>query len=173
VTKFVELRRHTDNDGDVLTSDGITAALAIGANLQGPYELVITSGAQRATQTTACFLAAMAQAVPSGVKVDTGFRSEIEDRWFAAAKEAAGKSIEDFRRADRELVDSESERFGSALRRVFDSIPEGARALVIGHSPMHEAAVYGLTGEVIAPLGKGGGVLVVAEESGYRVEPLG
>lgn len=172
MSKFVELRRHTDNDGDALTPDGITAALTIGASLQGPYELVITSGAQRSTQTAACFLAALAQSVPGGVKVDAGFRSELEDRWFAAAKKAAGKTIEDFRRADRELVDSESKRFGPALKRVFDSLPDGARALVVGHSPMHEAAVYALTGEVIAPLGKGEGVLVVAGESGYRAEPL-
>ncbi len=43
----------------------------------------------------------------------------------------------------------------------------------MGHSPTNEAAVYGLTGERIAPIGKGEGVLVVAEGERYRVDPLG
>jgi broad specificity phosphatase PhoE len=138
LAKFVELRRHTENDGDALTVDGVTAALEIGVTLRGPYDLFVSSGAQRATQTAACFLAAWAQKVVGGVTVDTGFRSEVEDRWFAAASKAAGKTIDDFRKADAELVESESERFGGALRRVFESLDEGGRALVIGHSPMHE-----------------------------------
>ena len=172
VPKFVELRRHTDNEGDELTDAGIKAALEIGARLQGPYDVIVSTGAQRATQTAGCFLAAIAGTVSGGVKVDSDFRSEVEDRWFAAASKAAGKSIEDFRQIDSELVVSESRRFGEALKRVFDSLPDGAKALVVGHSPMHEAAIYGLTGEVVTPLGKGAGVLVVADESTYRVEPL-
>ena len=170
--KFVELRRHTENEGDELTEDGINAALEIGSGLRGPYDLIVSSGAQRATQTAACFLAVITETVPGGVKVDTGFRSEVEDRWFATASNAAGKSIEDFRRVDSELVDSESERFAAALKRVFDSLADGGRALVVGHSPMHEAAIYGLTGEVVAPLGKGAGVLVVLDSGAYRVESL-
>ena len=38
---------------------------------------------------------------------------------------------------------------------------------------MHEAAVYGLTGEVVEPIKKGAGVLVVTDdETNYRVEQL-
>ena len=33
--RLVELRRHTDNDGDVLTDQGVAAALRIGAGLAG------------------------------------------------------------------------------------------------------------------------------------------
>jgi hypothetical protein len=61
---------------------------------------------------------------------------------------------------------------GVALRRVVDSLPEGGRALVVGHSPTNEAAVLGLVGEVVPPLGKGEGVLVVEDGGRYRVEPL-
>jgi hypothetical protein len=62
---------------------------------------------------------------------------------------------------------------GAALGRVFERLDEGERALAIAHSPTNEAAVLGLTGELVAPLGKGEGVLVVAEDGGgYRVEPL-
>jgi hypothetical protein len=43
---------------------------------------------------------------------------------------------------------------------------------VVGHSPTNEAAVLGLTGEIVAPLAKGAGVRVVAGGDGYAVEPL-
>ena len=59
MARYVELRRHTDNDGDVLTEDGIRAALEIGRGLAGGYVLLVSSGAQRATQTLACFACAL------------------------------------------------------------------------------------------------------------------
>jgi broad specificity phosphatase PhoE len=55
MARYVELRRHTDSDGDALTQDGVRAALTIGRGLGGGYELLVSSGAQRATQTLACF----------------------------------------------------------------------------------------------------------------------
>ena len=76
----IELRRHTDADGDVLTAEGVAAALETGARLQGGYQLAVSSGAQRATQTLACFLAALGRQVPGGVVVEPGLRSQVEDR---------------------------------------------------------------------------------------------
>ena len=73
---------------------------------------------------------------------------------------------------DGELVAEDSERLGAALRGVLDGLSEGGRALVVGHSPTNEAAVLGLTGEIVAPLAKGAGVRVVAGDDGYQVEPL-
>jgi hypothetical protein len=55
---------------------------------------------------------------------------------------------------------------------VFDSLPDGGRALVVGHSPTNEAAVLGLTGKIVGPIAKGAGVLLVAEDHGFRVETL-
>jgi hypothetical protein len=52
-------------------------------------------------------------------------------------------------------------------------LPDGGRALVVGHSPTNEAAVLGLIGEIVAPLAKGEGVLIAADADGYSVEPLG
>ncbi len=40
---------------------------------------------------------------------------------------------------------------------------------MVGHSPTNEAAVRGLTGETIDPLGKGEGVLVDVTIGGGRV----
>jgi broad specificity phosphatase PhoE len=171
MTKKVELRRHTDNDGDVLTPEGVRAALGIGQGLGGDYQLAVSTGAQRATQAVACMLAGLGQSVPGGVTVEPGLRSQAEDRWRLLAGEAAGSDLASFREVDADFVDSEAGSLGAALNRVFDSLQDGGRALVVGHSPTNEAAVLGLTGQVVRAMGKGEGVLVVAN-AGFSVERL-
>src|SRR5918994_1541845 len=104
MARSVELRRHTDNDGDVLTDDGVAAALRL--------------------------------------------------------------------RADPAFVDEEAASLGAALGRVLERLGDGERALAVGHSPTNEAAVLGLTGELVAPLAKGAGVLVTEDAGTWRVEPL-
>jgi broad specificity phosphatase PhoE len=172
MAKYVELRRHTDADGDVLTPEGVRAATAIGEQLGGGYELLVSTGAQRATQTLACFLAALGERVPGGVVVEPGLRSQREDRWREAYQKAGSGSLEAMRSADPDLVAEDSAALGAALRRVLEALPDGGRALVVGHSPTNEAAVLGLTGEVVDPIAKGAGVLVVAEEQEFRVQSL-
>lgn len=172
MAKTVELRRHTDADGDVLTPEGIRAALEIGRQLQGGYDVFISSGAQRATQTLACFLAAIGRPVPGGVIVDAGYRSSVEDRWFAVARMASGKDLDAFRKVDPELVEKESTLLGRVLKATFDSLPENGRALVVGHSPTTEAAILGLTRQMVAPVAKGAGVIVTEEAGRYRVQPV-
>jgi broad specificity phosphatase PhoE len=172
VAREIELRRHTDADGDALTAAGVAAALEIGAGLRGGYDVAVSSGAQRATQTLACFLAALDQRVPAGVVVEPGLRSPVEDGWRAAYQKAGSGTLEALREADPERVAEDSERLGAALRRVLARLPDDGRALVVGHSPTNEAAVLGLTGEIVAPLSKGAGILVVSGDDGYHVEPL-
>jgi broad specificity phosphatase PhoE len=168
----VELWRHTDADGDVLTSTGVAAALQLGAGLRGGYHVAVSSGAQRATQTLACFLAALGQEVPGGVLVEAGLRSQVEERWRAAYQAAGRAELEALREADPELVAEDSERLGAALGRVLDGLPEDGRAIVVGHSPTNEAAILGLTGRIVAPLAKGAGVLIGVGGEGFLVEPL-
>ncbi|MGH2808077.1 MAG: hypothetical protein ACRDKT_12480 [Actinomycetota bacterium] len=170
--KTIDLRRHTAADGDVLTADGVRAALDIGARLDGDYDLFISSGAQRATQTLACLLAGSGMRVNGGVVVDTRFRSDVEDRWKAAYQVAGAGDIASFERADPDLVKNESSALGDALAGVFAALPDGGRALIVGHSPMQEAAVYGSTGEIVDPLAKGAGIRVVLENDAYRVASL-
>jgi broad specificity phosphatase PhoE len=173
MTKSVELRRHTDNNGDRLSEKGVAAAVEIGRTIAGDFDLVVSSGAQRATQTAACFISGMDGKVHGGVVVDSRFQSEFEDDWKEAYERAGAGDLESFRGVAPELVASESKLMGGALRDLLDRLPEGGRALVVGHSPMQEAAVYGLTEEIVEPLSKGAGVRVVAEDGNLRVEALG
>ena len=168
----IELRRHTDADGDVLTAEGVAAAVEIGARLRGGYELAVSTGAQRATQTLACFLAALGQRAPGGVLVESGLRSTVEDRWRAAYQKAGSGALNALREADPELVADDSQLLGAALRRIFDRLPDGGRALAVGHSPTNEAAILGLTGQIVPPQAKGAGVLVATEDDRYQVEAL-
>jgi broad specificity phosphatase PhoE len=173
MAKYVELRRHTDADGDVLTPEGVKAALEIGARLAGGYDLCVSTGAQRATQTLACFLAGLGEKVPHGVVVEPGLRSAVEHRWRAAYEKAGSGDLPALREADPELVEEDSATLATALRRVLDALPDGGRALVVSHSPTNEAAVLGLVGEIVEPISKGDGVVVVEEEGAVRVEKLG
>ena len=160
-TASIELRRHTANDGDVLTPEGVSAALAIGRGLDGPFDVIVSTGAQRATQTAACLLAGSGLHVPRGVVVDDGFRSPDEDRWRAIYAEIGSGDIASFLEADRAFVEAEAARFAEALSRTVGRLPDGGRAMVVGHSPMLEAAVWAVTGEFVAALGKGEAVLLL------------
>jgi broad specificity phosphatase PhoE len=172
MARYVELRRHTDNDGDALTDDGVRAALEVGRSLAGGYDLLVSSGAQRATQTLACFACALGEPVPGGAVVEDGLRSRVEDRWRDAYKRAGSGDLASLREADPDLVREDSAELATALGRVLERLPDGGRALAVGHSPTNEAAVLGLTGTIIGPMGKGAGVLVIADGDETRVEPL-
>jgi phosphohistidine phosphatase SixA len=171
--RYVELRRHTDNDGDQLSEQGVSDAEAIGrGGLHPPYTAFVSSGANRATEMlTILRLAAGQEETP--IATETALRSSVEDRWREASKAAGkGASVEDMRAADPDLVEHESRLLGAALRGVVEALPEGGRALVVGHSPTNEAAVLGLVGQPISALGKGEGVLVVEDGGRYEVRPL-
>lgn len=172
--RYVELRRHTDNDGDRLTPQGVADAEAIGrSGLHPPYAAFVSTGAARATEMLQILRHAAGQ---DGVPImsATGLRSSVEDRWRAAAMAAGkGADLEAIRAVDPNLVEKESLVLAWALRQVVEGLPDGGRALVIGHSPTNEAAVLGLAGVVVPPLGKGDGVLVVEDRGVYRVGPLG
>jgi hypothetical protein len=141
--------------------------------LHPPYALFASTGAARADQTVQILRHAAGQdelpilAVP-------GLRSAVEDRWREAAKAAGkGADLEATRALDPTLVDAETRLLGQMLRGIVDALPEGGRALIVGHSPTNEAAVLGLTRQLVKPLGKGEGVLVVEDDGTFQVERLG
>jgi hypothetical protein len=171
--RYVEIRRHTDNDGDALTTEGVAAAEAIGRErLNPPYAAFVSTGAARATQMLE-ILRHAADQDDTPITEARDLRSAVEDRWRAAAKAAGkGADVQALRAVDPDLVETETRLLGSALRQVVGVLPEGGRALVIGHSPTNEAAVLGLTGRPVPPLAKGEGVLLIEDGGTYRVEPL-
>jgi hypothetical protein len=171
--RYVEIRRHTDNDGDALTPDGVAAAEAIGRDgIHPPYQAYVSTGAARATQMLEILRRAAGQDDAPIVEAPA-LRSSVEDRWRAASKAAGkGADVEAMRRVDPDLVEKESSLLGAALRSVLDGLTDGGRALVVGHSPTNEAAVLGLTGQVVPPLGKGEGVLLTEKGGRFEVGSL-
>lgn len=168
--KTVELRRHTDNDGDRLTDEGRADASALAKGLTPPYDLFVSTGAHRATETLEIWRSAVGGT--TAVVEESGLRSQQEDRWRAAYRAAGSARLDRMRDVEPRLVRDEAATLGAALRRVFDRLPEGGRALVCGHSPTNEAAVLGLTGRVVEPLGKGAGVRIVESGGDYQLEAL-
>jgi hypothetical protein len=171
--RYVELRPHTDNEGDRLTPEGAAAAEMIGRDgLHPPYAAFVSAGAARATQMLEILRHAAGQDdIP--ITAAAGLRSPVEDRWRQAAAAAGkGADLEVMRAVDPDLVERESWLLGSALRQVVERLPEGGWALVVGHSPTNEAAVLGLAGQVVPPLGKGAGILLIEDGGDYRAEPL-
>jgi broad specificity phosphatase PhoE len=169
VDKTIELRRHTANDGDALTAEGVVEAVRIGRTLTGPYDLVVSSGAHRATQAAACFLAGLGSTVNGGVVVDEGFRSTNEERWRAIYADTKNGDLDAFLSADFLFVEEEAMRFAEALRRVGIHTPDGGRTLVVGHSPMLEAAVWSVTETAVPALGKGQGIVLVLDDGGFSL----
>src|SRR5215216_7496435 len=115
--RYVELRRHTDNDGDRLSPQGVADAEAIGRDrLNPPYTVFVSTGAARATQMLEILRRAAGQEqIP--ITQAPGLRSSVEDRWREAAKAAGrGADLEAIRAVDPDLVERESSLLGAALR---------------------------------------------------------
>ena len=68
--------------------------------------------------------------------------------------------------------DDEPARLADVLGELFGELPDHSRALVVGHTPLIEKSVAGLTGREIAPLSECEGVLIVEEGGEYRMEEL-
>src|SRR6266404_2448897 len=107
--RYVELRRHTDNEGDRLTPRGAADAEMIGrGGLHRPYAAFVSTGAARATQMLEILRHAAGQD-DTPITAATGLRSSAEDRWRQAARAAGkGADLDAIRVVDPELVERES-----------------------------------------------------------------
>jgi broad specificity phosphatase PhoE len=171
--RALELRRHAprDPEADRLSPEGRRLAEETGRDLPGGYAVLFSSPAKRAAETAAWFLRGLGQRLPGGHGVSEGLGSAMEDRWRAAAKAAGTGRVDAVRRQDPELVDEESQRLAGGVRELLAHVPEGGRGLAVGHSPLIEAAVLGLTGRVVDPLKECEGVLL--EDHGDDVRLAG
>jgi broad specificity phosphatase PhoE len=169
--RALELRRHAprDKEEDRLTPEGQRLAEEVGRELPGGYSAVFTSPAKRAAETVAWFLRGLGQLLPDQHGVIEGLASPVEDRWRAAAKASRTGRIDVIERTDRDLVEQESARLGGVVRELLASLPEDARGLAVGHSPLIEAGVFGVTGTVIEPLEECEGVLIEGDAGEARL----
>lgn len=165
--RALELRRHADNEGDRLTDDGRARAEEVGRSLAEDYAAIFSSPAKRAAETVAWFLRGRGHQLPPTHGVTEGLASPVEDRWRQAAKASETGRLDDIERQDPDLVEKEKRRLADAMLQMLAATSEDGRSLAVGHSPLLEAGVYGLTGQVVEPLGKCEGVLLVHD--GERV----
>jgi hypothetical protein len=91
--RYVELRRHTDNDGDRLSERGVADAEAIGrTGLHPPYALFVSTGADRATEMLR-ILRRAANQDEAPIITEIALRSAVEDRWRESRQGGRQKSL--------------------------------------------------------------------------------
>jgi phosphohistidine phosphatase SixA len=141
--KVLELRRHAIRHAtaDQLTKEGKTQAEDVGRTLGGRYDALFVSSAKRAAETAAWFLRALGQKLPQNHAIFEPFQNP----------ETPGELLE-------------------VVREMFRLLPDGGRGLAVGHTPLIERAVEGLTGTKIKPLKECEGVVVIEEDGEHRVE---
>jgi broad specificity phosphatase PhoE len=169
--KALKLMRHAARakDADALSPEGRVQAEEAGRVLPTDYAMVFVSPAKRAAETVAWLLRGSGRRLPSHAVV-RGLASDEEDRWRAAAKAAGSPRLDTVMATDPELVMREAQRLADVAEGLFARIPEGGAALAVGHSPLIEAAVYGLTGVIIEPVAECEGPTIIREEDGeYRI----
>jgi phosphohistidine phosphatase SixA len=159
--KVIELRRHATRakDADALSPEGLDLARRVAPSLRGGYTTFVSSGAERATQT----LLELWPPASGAIDVESGLQSPVEDRWRAAGKAAGSSHLERIRAQDPELVERESQRLAGVVRAMAASAADGIRVLAVGHTPLIEAAILGLTGSTLEPLGECEGAALTFE----------
>jgi len=145
--KTLELRRHAkrDPDADRLSPEGRAQAEDVGRTLAGGYAVVFVSPAKRAAESVACFA--------------DGLNAQLPD--YAVVAGLAGQG-----------TDGTPAALGNVLAELLRQLAEGSRGLAVGHTPLLEKAVLGLTGRRIEPLSECEGVLLTQDGDEIRVEEL-
>ena len=147
--RTLELRRHAKRDpsADRLSPDGRLQAEDIGQTLTGGWAVVFVSPAQRTAETVAWFLRARGEQLPQHAVIP-GLAGEGTDRSPLA--------------------------MAGVVTALLDAVPDGARGLAVGHTPLIERAVLGISAEEIDPLAECEGVLLWREDDEHpvRVEEL-
>lgn len=162
--RTIEFRRHAEREkeADALTPQGRSHAEDVGRSLRNDYAAVFVSPARRAAETAAWFLRGSGQQLPEHAVV-AGLVSEQEDRWRSAGKAAGSSRLDAISSQDPELVKEETARLKALVEGLFERFPEGGTALAVGHTPLIEAGVYGLTGVIVEPLAECEGVAITRQ----------
>ena len=176
--KEIELRRHGAYQKGGLTPGALTheaqlEARAVGKSMRTDFAAVWFSPAQRAAETAAWFLRGSRQPPPPVLTEVPGLTPEREDEWREAGSAASSSRLDSVMEQNPGLVTEESERMAGLVRELFGRLKDGEAALVVGHTPLLEAAVYGLTSVIVEPLKELEGVNMTLDDAGdFRIQEL-
>jgi len=148
--KKIELRRHAlKGPNGLLAPEGIKQARNVGAEqMKGKgYTHIVVSELFRTSQTAAAMAEGAGDFTASNLTISPALFTKHIDRLIAYVKEH-GSVV----KPDHPLIKQESKRMAEEFTAHVGCLPEGAHELAVGSSPLIEILVYGLTGEVIAPL---------------------
>jgi phosphohistidine phosphatase SixA len=147
--RTLEVRRHAKRDpaADRLSAAGRAQAEDLGRDLDGAYDVVFISPAQRAAETVAWMLRGRGEQLPPHAVIPG-----------LAAKDNDGSPL----------------AMAGVLSALLDAVPDGGRGLAVSHMPLIERGVLGLTAREIEPLGECEGVLLTKgdDDSAVEVEEL-
>jgi phosphohistidine phosphatase SixA len=146
--RTLEVRRHAKRDpaADRLSVAGRAQAEDLGRDLDGTYDVVFISPAQRAAETVAWMLRGRGEQLPPHAVIPG-----------LAAKDNDGSPLS----------------MAGVLSALLDAVPDGGRGLAVSHMPLIERGVLGLTAREIEPLGECEGVLLTkADDDAVQVEEL-
>jgi phosphohistidine phosphatase SixA len=147
--RTLEVRRHAKRDpaADRLSAAGRAQAEDLGRDLDGTYDVVFISPAQRAAETVAWMLRGRGEQLPP----------------HAVIPGLAGKDN-----------DGSPLAMAGVLAGLLDAVPDGGRGLAVSHMPLIERGVLGLTAREIEPLAECEGVLLTKadDDAAVQVEEL-
>jgi len=149
----IEMRRHalkgTGTTKEMLSSEGIAQAKRIGAEqMKGKgYTDVATSFYFRTAQTAAAFAEGAGDfAATNHATLDALFTKRLDE--LVAYHKEHGSVV----KPEHPLIKEESARMAREFTAWLDTLPADAHVLAVGHSPLVEMLVYGLTSQVLEPL---------------------
>jgi phosphohistidine phosphatase SixA len=143
--RTLEVRRHArrDPDADRLSAAGRAQAEDVGRGLDGAFDVVFVSPAQRAAETVAWMLRGRGVPLPPHAVVPGLGAADNDGSELAMA---------------------------GVLSALLDAVPEGGRGLAVSHTPLIERAVVGLTAHEVEPLRECEGVLLTRAGDDHPVE---
>lgn len=139
--RSLELRRHAKRDPseDRLSEEGRAQAVEVGRTLGGGYDVIFSSPAQRAAETVTYFFHARGGPFPPH-EVVPGL---------------AGRG-----------TDGSPTELGGILADLLARVPDAGTGIAVGHTPLIERGIEGLTGRTIEPLAECEGVLLTESAAG-------
>ncbi|HEX6332310.1 MAG TPA: hypothetical protein VF129_13640 [Actinomycetota bacterium] len=143
--KRLEIRRHAQRDpaADRLSAAGRARAEDVGRDLDGGYDVVFISPAQRAAETVAWMLRGSGGQLPP----------------HAVVPGLAGKDN-----------DASPLAMAGVVSALLDAVPDGGSGLAISHTPLIERAVLGLTAREVEQLAECEGVVITRAGDDAPVE---